>query len=194
VTSRVPAKFTEGNLTYKGSALLSGDSILFQANVDLPKSSGESKLPPGVPITVVTMAGVSLPFIWLRRKQLNPRYIRVATNLLIIALVVLVSTGCFGMGMYGSATVDAKINKIEYVGGQDTGMITVSENLGSPPTGKPLWKLAGTGTYDVTFSIESTVTDLDGKDTTTVETCTGKVTYPITGYVYKDFQVQIPDN
>jgi hypothetical protein len=190
VASRVPAQFTKGNLTYKATALLSGEAVQFQANVDLPRASDESGLPPAAPLAA---AVVGAPLLWRMRKRLNPRSVRVVTNLLLIAFLALVSTGCFGMGMYGSATLDAKLQKIEYVGGQDTGVLTASKDVSGTPTGKPLWKMTGTGTYDVTFNIETTVTDADGKDTTEVNICTGKVTYPIVGFIYKDFQVQIPE-
>ncbi len=115
-------------------------------------------------------------------------------NLLVIAFIALVSTGCvgFGMGMYGSATLEARFQKIEYVGGQDTGVLTVSNSASGVPQGQPLWKLTGTGSYDVTFNIESEVTDINGGKTTSVTTCTGKVTYPVAAWIYKDFQVAMP--
>jgi hypothetical protein len=147
-------------------------------------------LPPVVPIAA---AGVFLPLVWLARKHLNPRNLRVLTNVLAIGFLVLVSTGCFGMGMYGSANLDAKFQKIEYVGGQDAGTMVFSEDF-ADPQGKPTWKLTGSGTYAVNFTIEVTTTDMDGKDTTETTVCTGSVTYPVMAYVYKDFAVQIPSD
>jgi len=188
IPSRVPAEFKEGNLTFNATALLAGDAIQYQAMVNAPKS--ESSLPPVVPIAA---AGVFLPLVWLARKHLNPRNLRVLTNVLAIGFLVLVSTGCFGMGMYGSANLDAKFQKIEYVGGQDAGTMVFSEDFAGPQ-GKPMWKLTGSGTYAVNFTIEVTTTDMDGKDTTETTVCTGSVTYPVMAYVYKDFAVQIPSD
>jgi hypothetical protein len=190
VAGRVPAQLSEEKVTFKATALLSGDAIQYQASVDVPKADSSSSLPPTVPIA----AAVSLPAIWLGRKRLNIRTMRVLVNVFVIAFVVLASTGCFGLGMYGSSTVDAKFQKIEYVGGEDTGVLTVSNEASGLPQGKPLWKLTGSGTYDVSFSFESTTTDANGVETTDTNTCTGAVTFPVTAFVYKDFQVVIPNN
>jgi hypothetical protein len=70
--------------------------------------------------------------------------------------------------------------------------LTFSNEMSMVPSGTPVWKMAGSGTYTVTLIIEATVTGTDGKDTTEVETCTGTVTYPVTVYIYKDFSVVIP--
>jgi hypothetical protein len=191
VASRVPAKLKEANITYKATALLAGDAIKFQASVDLPRGDKKSSLPPTLPAAA---AGVSLPVLWLVRKRLNLRNMRVAANLLVIAFLALVSTGCFGFGMYGTATVDAKFQKIEYIGGQDTGSLVVSQEFKGAPTGKPIWKMTGSGSFDVTFNIETTITDSNGQDKTEIDTCTGQVTYPLVGYIYKDFNVQLPAN
>ena len=83
------------------------------------------------------------------------------------------------MDMYGSATLDAKFQKIEYVGGEDTGVLAVSNEFSGVPNGKPIWKLTGSGAYDVTFTIETTTTDQDGADNTETNTCTGVVTFPV---------------
>jgi hypothetical protein len=88
--------------------------------------------------------------------------------------------------------VDAKMDKIEYVGGQDTGILTFSNEMSMVPSGTPMWKMTGSGTYTVTFMVETTITGSDGKDTTEVETCTGTVTYPVIVYIYKDFSVVVP--
>ncbi len=191
VPSRVPAEVQADQVTFTATALLAGDAIQYQGMLDIPKPDSSSSLPPTIPAAA---ALVGLPLIWLGRKRLNPRTLQVTANLLIIAFVVLVSTGCvgFGMGMYGTAVVDAKFQKIEYVGGQDTGVLTVSNSAAGLPQGQPLWKLTGSGSYNVTFNMESTVSDINGGETTSVNTCTGIVTYPVTAYVYKDFQVVLP--
>lgn len=189
VTERVPAELTESRVTYQAAALLAGDAVKYQASLDIPKADDSASLPPVLP--AVSAAAV-LPVLWLGRRRLNPRFVRLITNGLVIAFVVLVSTGCFGMGMYGSSAVDASFKKLEYLGGEDTGVLVVSNQMAGP-SGTPIWKLTGSGTYDVSFYIETVVTDMDGNDTTEVTTCTGTVTFPVTASIYKDFAVQFPD-
>ncbi|MBE0696375.1 MAG: hypothetical protein IH586_05580, partial [Anaerolineaceae bacterium] len=191
VASRIPPQLKEANLTYNATALLAGEAIKFQAAVDIPKADKQSKLPSAIPLS---SAGVILPILWFSRKKLNIRTLRVLTNAIVITFLVLISTGCFGMGMYGAASVDAKFQKIEYIGGQDTGILTVSNDASGSPAGSPIWKLSGSGIYDVTFNIEATTTDVNGNDTTELTTCTGKVTYPITGYIYRDVTVLMAEN
>jgi hypothetical protein len=188
IASRVPAQFNEANVTFKATTLLAGDAIQYQANIDIPKSDETSSLPPSIPMA----AALSIPVFWLGRKRLNIKVLRVFVNMFVIVFLVLVSTGCFGIGMYGSATVDAKFKKVEYIGGEDTGVLTVSDKISGLPQGKPIWKLTGTGTYDVTFMIETTVTDSKGADKTEIDTCTGVVAFPVTAFIYKDFQVVMP--
>jgi hypothetical protein len=60
------------------------------------------------------------------------------------------------------------------------------------PQGKPLWKLSGSGAYDVTLNIETSTTGADGNEVTEINTCTGKVTFPVTAYVFKDVRVEVP--
>ena len=189
IASRVPAQFNEANVTFKASTLLAGEAIQYQASIDLPRSETSSSVPPSIPIA----AAITLPVIWFGRKRLTTKVVRLWLNVFVIVFIVLVSTGCFGIGLYGSAAVDAKFKKIEYIGWEDTGVLTVSDKISGLPQGKPIWKLTGTGTYDVTFNIETTVTDVNGADTTETETCTGVVTYPVSAFIYKDFQVVMPD-
>lgn len=121
------------------------------------------------------------------------RWVRVGTNLLVIAFLVLVSTGC--IDIYGDSVVDAKFTRIEYVGGEDTGVITVSNDAGaSEPQGKPIWKMTGSATYTVTLNFETANIDADGNETTQVETCTGPITFPVTAYVYKDMLINWPSD
>ena len=189
VSSRVPAEFTEGGLTYTATALLSGDMIKYQAKVNIPSATEQSSLPPMVPLV---STAVILPATWLERKHLKNRHLHIFTNMLVIAFLVLVSTGCFGMGMYGSAMLDARFQKIEYVGKEDTGVLSISNDIGGKISGVPIWKLTGTGTYDVTFYIETSVSDFNGNETTEITTCVGQITYPVIGYVFKDYMLQLP--
>lgn len=189
VASRIPAAFTEEGVTFQATALLAGDGVKYQAKLDIPRSGGgESSLPPAVPLAA---AGILLPLAWFWRKRMDIRWVRVATNVLVIAFLVLVSTGC--IDIYGDSMVDAKFTKIEYVGGEDTGVITVSNDAGAgEPQGKPMWKMTGSATYTVTLNFETSNTDDKGNETTQVATCTGPITFPVTAYIYKDMTINWP--
>jgi hypothetical protein len=169
---------------------MAGETIQYQASIDLPRSDATSSMPPVIPL----VAAITAPLIWFERKHFDGKTFKIISNIVLIIFVVTISTGCvgFGFGMYGSSNVDAKFQKIEYLGGEDTGVLTVSNKLSGVPQGKPIWKLTGSGTYDVTFNIETTVTDINGGETTEINTCTGVVTYPVTAYVFKDFQIVLP--
>jgi len=189
VSSRVPPAITEANLTFQATALIAGDGVKYQAKVDIPRSESESSLPPAAaPLATAAL----LPLAWLWRKRIDLRWVRVSTNLLVIAFLVLVSTAC--VNIYGDSSLDATFTRVEYVGGEDTGVIMFSDDANSvTPQGNPLWRLTGSGTYDVSIKIETPATDEKGQNTTNIETCSGKITFPIAAYIYKDMVVNIPD-
>jgi hypothetical protein len=211
VPDRLPKGVDAGDFTYKASMLLAGDGVRYQGLLDLPKPA-ESSLPPaeavgrivplpapvakkpsGLPTALLISPVLGVPAAWLVRKR--PRQARLLFNLLVIGFLVTVSTGCgFGMAFYGTVGVDATIDKLEYTAGQDTGVI----NPEAAPQGKPLWKMAGTATYDVNIMIETEVTVLDkgleGTTTKSITTCSGKATVPVTVYVFKDVQIQVNDD
>ncbi|MBN1373616.1 MAG: hypothetical protein JW987_16885 [Anaerolineaceae bacterium] len=190
VPARVPPEVTQDQVTFQATALLSGGEIKYQAAVDIPKDDSSSSLPPGLPLAGV-IAG--LPVLWWLRRHFTPRNLRIFSNFLVITVIALISTGCFGINMYGNATLDAKMTKIEYQGGENTGVLVFDEGL-SEPQGKPIWKLSGSGTFDVNFTTEVTSTDQDGNESTEANICTGSVTYPVTIYVYKDVSISIPQD
>jgi hypothetical protein len=169
--------------------LIAGDGVKYQAKVDIPRSESESSLPPAAaPLATAAL----LPLAWLWRKRIDLRWVRVSTNLLVIAFLVLVSTAC--VNIYGDSSLDATFTRVEYVGGEDTGVIMFSDDANSvTPQGNPLWRLTGSGTYDVSIKIETPATDEKGQNTTNIETCSGKITFPIAAYIYKDMVVNIPD-
>ncbi len=187
VAGRAPAEFKEAGVTFKAATLLAGEAVKYQAAVDIPKKSEGSSLPAPVWASLA-LAG---PLLWLARRWLGAPGLRVLINLVVISSLMLVSAGCFGMGIYGSSTLDAQFDKIEYIGGQDTGVFTISEEFQISDT-KPLWKLSGTGTYDPVFVTEVTVTDQNGKESTSITTCTGKVTFQVMALVYKDVKILMP--
>jgi len=190
IPARVPGEVTESEITFQATALLAGSEIKYQASVDIPRGENSSSLPPAFPIAGVIAA---LPVLWMLRKHFTPRNLRIFSNLLVITVIALVSTGCFGMNMYGNATLDAKMTKIEYQGGEDTGTLVFGEGMPAPQ-GTPIWKLSGPGTFNVNFTIEVTVVDQDGNESTEANVCTGSVTYPVTIYVYKDVSISIPQD
>jgi hypothetical protein len=188
IASRVPSKLSEANTTFRATTLLSGDAIQYQSYLEFPKSDSSSSLPPAIPISLA----ICLPVCWLGRKRINARMLRVLVNVSVIFMLMIVSTGCFDLELYGSTSLDAKFTKIEYMGGEEKGVLALTEEYKGTPKGKPIWKLTGSGAYDVSLKIDTTVSNDKGEEVTTTDTCTGVITFPVTAYVYKDFQVNLP--
>lgn len=192
VSARVPAEFTEAMVTYKASALLGGGGIKYQGEIDIPRPASH-RFPAGkAGAALAGVAGLALlPLIWWGRRHSLKK--RLWVNLLTLAVLAVGLAGCVGIALYGTTGVEANLTKIEYVGGEDTGTVTFSNQAGAvEPQGKPMWKLSGTATYNVNFSIEVGTTDANGVDQTEVTTCTGPASGPVMVYVYKDVTVVIP--
>lgn len=187
VASRVPSDMQEAGIAFQATALIAGDGIKYQAKMDIPRSESESKLPPGAPLAALAL----LPLAWFWRKQMEIHWVRVGTNVLVIAFLVLVSAGC--INIYGDSTLDATFNKVEYIGGEDTGVINLGgETENYIPQGTPLWKMTGTGTYNVNVTIETA--NVEDSSSPQIEKCSGQITFPVTAYIYKDMIVNITED
>ena len=81
---------------------------------------------------------------------------------------------------------------MQYIGGDQKAAWTVGLN-GQMPAEKPIWAISqGTATYQVQAVLETTSTSDQGNDTTETTTCSGPITYKITGGIYPDVTIIVP--
>jgi hypothetical protein len=67
--------------------------------------------------------------------------------------------------------------------------------MGNPVDGKPIWTFTqGTASYPIDFTIETSTDNADGTTTNSTEKCTGTAVYAITGGIYEDIDVIIPNS
>jgi hypothetical protein len=190
VPARLPAGFKSDQFSFKGTALIGTDGVELQSEVDLPEQKSTSQnLPPvaaGPGLAIVAC----LPAAALSRRAAGKkgRYLALALTLLLAGLFL---TGCFGLGIYGATGADVKITGMQYVGGDQKASWTVGLN-GQLPAEKPIWAITqGTATYQVHGVLEVKSSDDHGKDTTGTTTCTGPITYKITGGIYPDLTIAV---
>ncbi len=189
VAARLPEGAKADQFTFKGTALLTADGVELQTELDFPKPAQSSQAIPPVAAAPGLVAAVVLPASLLRRPL--GKKARALTIVLLCLAAGLLLSGCFGMAIYGTIGADTKITGLQYTGGEEKGSWTV----GQAPAGKPVWTItAGTATYQMNFSIDATTTDAEGNDTTETNTCTGPATFKITGGIYTDAAVIIPQS
>jgi hypothetical protein len=191
VPSRLPTGIQSSDFTYKSSAVVNPDGLELQSELDLPKPTSESslilpnKFEPVEWALVLVLPAASISLIPKSKKN------RRLTLLCILLLMTVILAGCFGIAFYGNFKGDVKITKMEYTGGSGT----ANWSVGSPITDKPIWTFTeGTGTYPIDFFIEVSTDDANGNTTKSIEECTGTAVYSVTGGIYEDIAITIPNS
>lgn len=189
--SRLPATVKTSDFTYKSSAVVTSDGVELQGELDLPKPSSSTSQRPPLPAQPLQLAWLAvLPaagLVSISQKK-KKRWLGLISVLLLMAVIL---TGCLGFAFYGTFNGDTKITKMEYSNGSGKATWT----MGNPVDGKPIWTFTqGTASYPIDFTIETSTDNADGTTTNSTEKCTGTAVYAITGGIYEDIDVIIPNS
>ena len=191
VPGRLSGEMGEKTLTYAGSALVGAENVQVQAKVSIPQAQEGSRAPlRTVGMLLPLGAAAPLALVVGRRAARKQRRVwRVLASLGVLALGALPLTGCVGFDFYGDVTGNITLDKLEYVGGEDT-LVLSGEEM---PETEPLWKMSGQGTYDVDLTFIVITEDDEGEEVEQVSTCTGTSVYKIEGMIAKDVVINFEE-
>ena len=185
VSERLPAEVSSSGLTFDATALVATDQVKLQTNLVLPQHETSQAPNPAVPAFAALVLVPAIP----ASRKLTPK-MRWISVLLIALVVLLLLTSCsFFLDFSGSTTGDIRITNLEYKGGQDSGTWTMD----AAPSDTPIWAItAGTATYQVDLTL---VSNSEGEGGSNIETstCSGTITYNLTGGIFSNANVMIPD-
>lgn len=182
-SSRLLPDSDSSDFTYTASVKQVQSVFRYQGDINVPRKS-ESSIPSPLGITVAGV--VCLPVLWW-----GSRHARGKLTLIVCGIVLVLGlAGCFSLMIYGQVGVQIDYDKMEYFGGEETGVVSFA-NQGSTT---PLWKLSGLATYNINLTFETSTEDMEGNEQIEKDVCSGTATFRVVTNVYKDVTIQTEDN
>lgn len=179
--SRIPAGSKPSDLQFQGQALVGGDSIQLQTQLVIPQKKSSESLPIFVGATALLSPAALLG------RRFGKKWAVLGVGILLIVLVLLMS-GCFGFELYGRFDGNVTFKKLEYIGGKGTVVIGATEDL----TAQPIWKMSnGKAVYQTDFTAVVTTDSEAGKaPEKAVMQCTGDVEYEVDGNIVENVVIK----
>lgn len=182
---RLPSDVKQGSFSANYQLEMTPKEITIKGNFDMPKKKAELPGAGQAAGWMVTFVGAGLTGA-AGLKRCSPRSRRWLAMAGMLAVLAILLTGCGDF--YGSTSVEIKITKLGFGGGDTDATVIVDLNEGGNPAEKPIWTiLQATGNYTINSTQEG-LSSVDKNAQTTYHRCTGPMSYALSGGVYPDIR------